>query len=232
MKNYCTETDLKGYFPELDLYKWGGETDFSKFKAGAETKVCLDLKNKGYDLRKLQTPLMLINSTLFSSKTTETVEDKTNRLRFVYELVLDVPELTPEVPEQTSIILQGANTSSGGTVWTDIINIDTTTSITSSSVFTDAYKYYRLKYESTGNASSNIFLIETNYDILFIYKWLELIMMNGSKQQNDKYWLKMLYFKENYDAQLNSMVISIDENEDGEIESSERVTTNTVEYVR
>lgn len=224
MKNYCTETDLKGYFPELDLYKWGGETDFSKFKAGAETKVCLDLKNKGYDLRKLQTPLVLLNEEKIGTGETNAEEDKTNRLRLVYNFAINA--------DGNEFTLQGANVSSDNTIWNDIKTRVVDSSGEYSVIFTDAYKYYRIKYNFIEPLTPVIALIETNYDILFIYKWLELIMMNGSKQQNDKYWLKMLYFKENYDAQLNSMVISIDENEDGEIENSERVSTNTAEYVR
>lgn len=228
MKNYCTETDLKSYFPELDLYRWSNEPDFSQFKSGAEMKVCLDLKNKGYDLRKLQTPLVLLNGNMTSSTTTDKAEDTTNRLRCVYTVSTR--------NGTTSFILQGSNTGDlNDNEWADIKNVSITVTGENSIVFSDAYKYYRAKCVLGGVSpalSIIIKLVETNYDILFIYKWLELIMMNGSKQQNDRYWLKMLYFKENYDAQLNSMVISIDENEDGSIADDEQTTTNIAEYIR
>lgn len=221
MKNYCTITDLKYYFPEIENYKWTGENDFDKFKSGAEVKVATDIKNKGFDLRKLQTPLMLIDETLTVTGTGDSFEDTTNRLRLVYNVIATTGS--------NSFILQGSNDDEN---WHNIQTVTISGAGESSVVFTNAYKYYRASYTIGTSLNIDIYLVETNYDILFCYKQLELILMNASKTQNDQWWNKMLYFKESYDEQLNTMRISVDENDDEDITSDETVSTNVTTYFK
>lgn len=225
MKNYCTETDLKYYFPELDNYKWAGMSDFSGFITGAENKVGIDIKNKGYDLRKLQTELVLKSGQVTAIGVTDSVEDKANRLRLVYDCTDEA------IAVGNIFILQGSNDDEN---WNNVLSVTIPDVSEHSVCFVNAYKYYRLSFTVVAGAPSHrIFLVETNYDILFCYKALEHIMMNGSKEENDKYWIKMVYFKEMYDAQLNSMVISIDADDDGEIEDSEaKQSSGVATYVR
>jgi hypothetical protein len=225
LKNYCTLTDLKSYFPEIEDFLHTGETNFDKFKDGATLKVITDIKNKGYDLRQLQTPLNLLDDTLIASDVTEADEDSANRMRLVYNVIA--------YTGVNSFTLQGANENNDDTDWNDIETVTVTTTGESSLVFSEAYKYYRISYTIGTSLEIKINLVETNYDILFCFKQLEMILLNAHKKSGEQaWWDKMLYFREEYNENLGSMVISIDEDDSGEITSGEKASTNIVEYVR
>lgn len=221
MKNYCTETDLKGYFPEIADYLHNGETDFAKFKLAAEQDVASDILNKGYLLRQLQTPLNLINDTVTASDVSDAGSDSSNRLRVVYNV-------TAFSEAGNTFTLQGANEDEEDTDWNDIETVTVTATGENSFTFTQAYKFYRVEYTIAASGSLNfqVDLIEINYDRLFCYKWLELILMNASKAVNDKWWDKMIYFRESYNDKLGAMVISVDADDDGETTELESSSTN------
>lgn len=197
MKNFVTETDLKGYVPELAKFLWAGETDYSKQKAVAEQIVLGDLIDKGHILRQIQVPLLL---------TTEGQQDLINGMRFVCYLNSGSGDAT----------LYG---SSDNETFYEVTTLTFVDEDELSELITDTYKYYKIGLEA--GLDCTCYLYETNYDLLFAYKWLELILMDVFKQEGDMFYMRASYFKGMYDDKLNKMIVATDTDEDGEADETQ-----------
>ena len=207
MNNYVTETELKGFIPELTKYLWTSETDFSKQKTQAEQTVIRDLANRGYKVRELQPKL------IFDITGVDYIEDNINALRFVCT-----------ADSAGSIELLGSN---------DDVTYETVTTLTFTGAGTQSYmistpyRYYVVDTTESGYIS---FLCEITYDGLFAYKWLELILMDSFTERNDQYYERMLYFQNQYEKLLNTMILSVDIDGDGESDS--QTSFNSVNVTR
>lgn len=191
MKNYVVEADLKGYIPALAKLLWVSETSFSKQQVRAEQIVYGDLIDKGYTLRKLQVPDVLDES--------ESIES--DNMRFV---------VTPSTTTGTVTLLG----SDDNETFEDVVTLTFTTATEQTSLLTTTYKYYMV--ESTGGIEYTASLVETNFDLLFACKWLELILIDAMKNEGDQYHLKAQYFMGLYNDKLNKMQILYDGDDDGE----------------
>lgn len=212
MNNYVTETDLKGFLPELARLLWTGETTYDKQKLQAEQIVVSDLISKGYLIRQLQPKFSLDITGI------ESTEDTMNALRFV--CIAD---------SAGTIELLGSN---------DNENFDTITTLTFTALnyataqsyyITNPYKFYAVDTTETGYEA---FLIEIVYDRLFAYKWLELILMDAYTEKNDQYYEKMLYFYGMYNDLIGNMTIAQDLNDDGIITDDEISSSGIITFTR
>lgn len=211
LKNYIAETDLEGFVPELDQYLFTGETDWSKQKTRAEQIVIADLVNKGFQLRNLRPELTL-------STSTDSDEDVANRDRCVV--------VCTAFTSTAVVTVTGTNDTDDAYVTAGTSSNITATG-TSSFLLDDRYKYY--KYSNTGTATLTVFLVESsNYDLLFIYKWLELILRNSVVQENDAYHIKANWMRELYQNLWTSFSPFYDGDEDGEITASEKSNLTTM----
>lgn len=208
MKNFITETELKGYIPELTKYLWTGETDFSKQKTRAEQIVISDLIDKGYTVRQLQTGLYLSE--------TDGVEDERNGMRFVVNATAGTGTVT---------LLGSGDDDTYETATTLAITTTGETSV----LFTYPYRYYKI---TLGGVTGDAYLIETNYDLLFAFKWLELIMCDSFKEAGDQYYTRMEYFRNMYNEKLGRMKITVDADEDGSVDETESDNGSIINYVR
>jgi len=219
MKNYTDETFLKGFVPALTKYLWTGETTYNAQKEKAELIVRNDFIARGYNIAFIQVPLYLRESSVLSAtETTDSVEDEVMRLRYVYT----VP--TYSVTSTKTIALQGSNDDDTfETIQTFTPTAVTTTDVTG--YIADVFKYYRLVITLTSGTIDVTFkLIESSYDLFYAYKWLELIMMDAFKSENDMYYLKMLEFRNLYNDLWNKIKINEDTNEDGNLDDTESYT--------
>lgn len=202
IKNFITEDYLRGILPELDLYKWSSESDFSNFISQANNEIFEELRKKNLKLNKLMPELFLIDSgTVISDAGTYTgdsAEDTLNRLRFVY----DVTAFSGT--NDKTLTIQGSN---------DDVTFYTVESITISETGIDSiriseiYQYYRITFTQTeGSVTLSAYLIETTYDDLFAYKTLELIMRNVKKEDNDAQGIKQRDYNMFYNQILNSSI--------------------------
>lgn len=212
MINYVTETDLKGFIPELTKYLWNGETTFTAQKTQAEQTVISDLTSKGYLIRQLQ-PKFTLDIT-----GAESVEDNINALRFVCQ-----------ADEAGTIELLGSNDNETFETITTLTFTALNYATVQSYYITNPYKYYAV---NTTHDGYNAYLVELTYDRLFAYKWLELILMDAYSQENDAYYLKMLYFQSCYNDLLNNMTIAADLNDDGTISDDELSSSSIVNFKR
>lgn len=228
MKNYLTETDLKGFIPELTKYLWAGETDFSKQKEKAEIIVKNDFINRGYRNAFLRVALKLRESGTELGETTtgDAVQDKLTRLRYVYKIT---SYTAPEKDDAAiTITLQGCNTSDGTFEDITTITVTATTATEQTGIISNAFKYYKVKTTIvTGKVDFYFNLVETNYDLFFAYKWLELIMLDAMSETTDQYAERLEYFQKAYDKLWSSGLIFYDADESGTLDEDEGKTYNS-----
>lgn len=217
LTNYVDETYLKGFFPELTKYYWTGETSFDKSKEKAEQAVFIDFINRGYKAAFLRPALWLKESAnITATETTSAVEDTTTRLRYRYT----VTEHTGTTGK--TIALKGCNTETGTYTTITTITLGTTAVAETGGLITTPYKYYKLTTTlADGSLTYDFKLVETNYDLFFAYKWLEIILMNTTKEEGDQYHIKAMYFKDLYNKLWSDIKIIDDVNEDEELDSKE-----------
>jgi hypothetical protein len=215
MKNYIDETFLKGFLPALTKLLWTSETNYDKQKSTAEVIVRNDFIARGYRSAFLQSPLVIRTTDVISAtETTSAYEDTITRLRYVYT----VPTLTGG---NKTVVLQGCNTEDGTfeTINTFTLTASSTTEV--SGLIAQPFKYYKLVLTVTAGTLDFTFkLVESNYDLFFAYKWLELILLDSVKNEGDQYHLKMLEFREMYNDLWNKVTINEDLDEDGEVDDS------------
>ena len=204
LKNYIDETYLKGKTPELDEYLWASESDYTLEKASAEDIVKADFNDKGFQMRLLRPRLTL--------DTTTEEEDIGNRNRVVI--------ITSAVTGTASVAVKGCNTDDGTYVTAGTSSSITTTG-TSTFLLDDYYKYY--KYALTGTATVAVYLVESaNYDLLYAYMWLYLILKNKMSRKEDQFDIKAEEFLRLYNERWQNFSPFYDADEDGEITQSEK----------
>jgi len=194
IKNHVIETDLQRLVPELanDTYLWANQTNHSGQGVEAFNYVRQDLINKGYNLRNVMTPVTL---------STASAEDKINRLRWVATVTVT-----------GTIIIYG---SSDGTTWNTIQTTTISATGTTSYILPETYLYYK----TDGTATFTSELVDTTFDGLIKYKWIEFIFINAGKGTDNRYTEYALYFSKMYDELLNKMKVPTDTDADGEIET-------------
>jgi len=194
IKNHVIETDLQRLVPELanDTYLWANQTNHSGQGVEAFNYVRQDLINKGYNLRNVMTPLTL---------STTSAQDKINRLRWVATVTVT-----------GTIIIYG---SSDGLTWNTIQTTTISATGTTSYILPETYLYYK----TGGTATFTSELVDTTFDGLIKYKWIEFIFINAGKGTDNRYTEYALYFSKMYDELLNKMKVPTDTDADGEIDT-------------
>jgi len=214
MKNYTNETFLKGFVAPLSKYLWTGQTTYNSQKSNAELIVNNDFVSKGYRNSFIQVPLVLRESeTISANETGLAIEDNLVRMRYVYTVSVFTGTAK-------TIVLMGCNEEDGTFETVNTFTI-TSTSANMTGIISDSYKYYKLVSTVPGGTLNFTFkLVETSYDLFFAYKWLELILMDSFKEENDQYYLKMIEFRKMYNDLWNNVVINEDTDEDGTYDDS------------
>lgn len=222
LRNYTTESDVKRYIPNLDELLFSDAEDWTDQKTAAETEVINDLIVNHYDSLLLREDLLLRSSgsNITANETgTESGIDYLNRLRFIYT----VNSFTGDA---CNLILQG---SMDLTEWEDIKTIEITDEIDTSVIISKVMKYFRTKITITGTTSIDYSasMTETSFDLLFIYKWCEIILRTLYTNTEDQFYIKMLEFQKMYNDKFEKIRIFRDRNSDGEPEDLTNYLTVT-----
>jgi len=215
LKNYTIQSDLSQFLPEQELnnYLFTDATDYSDQKTGAEQIVLNDFVNRGYNVRLLRPELEL--------DTTDEVEDIASRNRIV--------AVVSAVTGTATIGITGANDTADTFVSCGSITVTSTG--TKTELLTGLYKYY--KYTTSGTITvTSVGLVETNYDLFYAYKWLELILKSARNEPDDIYDRKAQEYRQMYEDLFASAKLWIDKDEDGELDTTETVQTNTARLIR
>jgi hypothetical protein len=238
LRNYITETYLKGLFPELTKYLWTGETTYDKQKQLAEDLVSNDFVSKGYKLRQLRPQLDLrVSGTTATVATSETAtdEDIANRLRVVVNVTY--------ISGTATVNIQGTDVDDDSRVeadWVDIpVSITFATPATAitctaveeiTGVLKKPFKYYRCK--SDGEIDYDCYLIEQIFDMFYAFKWLKLIMLNSMSMDNDQFDKKKEELDNMYSGLWASSFYYIDKDDSGDLDTSEQSQGGTVYLTR
>lgn len=187
LRNFTNEEYIKGFYPGLNNLLWRTETDYSKQREKAEQIVINSLIAKGENLKAIMPELVLNRqgTTIDAETTGSAFQDIINRQRLVVETI----DFTGT---SATITLQGSSDNSGTSqIWTDITSIEVTTETetTQSILFTESYNQYRLVTTIDGSSTIDYkgYLVETVFDLLFAYKWLEIIFRESKKNSEDQF---------------------------------------------
>ncbi len=227
LEEYLTEADIKSLIPELSRFMWIDEIDYSPQKKQAISDVMLELSSKGYRLAQINPRLMIRNYGVLEDTdhtTDPTSEDTAARLRYV----LRIKEI--EFGHPLTIYLDGSNDRS------EWINIDTTIPEAGGLItmlLGSSYLYYRIRIETNGGRIDyEAYLCDTGIEKLIAYKWLELILLDRFTSEDDQYYLKMKYFKSEYERMLGRMKIWIDKDSDGITGEHEFSTSSSIRILK
>lgn len=226
-QNHITEEDIKAYIPELSRLLWADEADYKRQKNEAEKFVLQDLLDRGYKGVNIMPELILRQrGNIISADETGVIskEDFISRLRFVYNVNVFTSDGTK------IITLEGTNDKSA---WETVSVLNITGTGGSSVIISSLYRYYRVSATVTGGSIDyKAWLIETTFERLISFKWLELILLDRYAEENDQYHLKMKYFKNEYDKLWNTIKIWSDINEDGIVSENESGKTSSIKMLK
>jgi len=213
LKNHIAESYLYGYVPNLTDLLWTDETDYSEQRVKATDYVYNSMIQRNYKPKELMPELILRASGTVLSYPTDTTETTTGVLDTINRMRIVIDNITITTSGKT-ITLQGSNDN---TTFYTIQNITVPINTTSTSVvFYDSYKYYRLTTALTsGTIDYRAYIVETIYDELFSYKWLQYILMSVRRQGEDQFDLLIRDFDNMYNDILNNVKLYIDQNADG-----------------
>jgi hypothetical protein len=243
LSNYVAQADLLKYFPKLASYLPSTQNDFTTQITEAFNIVLDDIRARELEPRRLMIPLdlkrtitstddqdTLTSSTQTSSTTGTYIWGRTGFCRFV----ANVSAITAG-GGTFSIQLQGsndiaANQSTAPDNWTNVGSALTpTTTGNTSTVIQAEYKFYRYVNIQTGTSITYTLALYENYvERWIIYKALEMICRDQSREVNDIWWERMRTFANLYESAFKNYKFTIDDNDDNLV-GDEDSTDNTAQ---
>lgn len=228
IESYLTTTDINNREPDLVNYYPNGETDWSDAIADAWEEVTQDIRDMGWNVRKLCKRYSLQTSVTKTAAFTGTVtsaEDYLQRLR----LVVNVTAIaTVRTGASVTFKLEGTN-DDGITYETINSSISVTATGNTTVVFTSCYKKYRLSitaFKTITTITYSAYLVETSFERIHLYKTLEIIYRLLKRLNGDVYSDKEDKYTKMYEDKLNNTRFAYDEDDDEEISESESEENN------
>lgn len=187
LENFIQIADLQ--VKESRLLEWlSSTTTLNNHITDGFRKTVIELNKRNIDTRLIMVPLYLSNNiSLDSNYTGEWIPaQRFNRVRrFV---------IKKEISENSGdnyFILEGTNDLEHYAVITTIKNTDGAGTL--SQLFDAEYKYYRYKLtvDTSISFTGSIYLVETTFDDLIIYKTLQKIFTSLTRKEDDNFATKM-----------------------------------------
>jgi len=207
IKTFINSEDLYKKEPRLRDYISRDLISFDNIINDSLDVLIQDFKNRGKKIRLLGTVLALSSSV--------STEDKSERSRLIIELTKYVTDLV--------YIFEGSN---------DDVNFTYITSGTINEVSTlkvnisNFYKYYKLTV--TGTSLYNSYLIEQSFDQAHIYKSLEQCFRSLQSRADSNWKDKAEQYQKMYEAEIDKLLFTYDEDEDGVIEEEDTNKNNSI----
>jgi len=204
-KSFITASTLITEEPTLQKYIDEGAMNLDLILSTAEDHVINDLNNRRIQLKRINTPLALVNNTVSG-------KDEVERKRFVINVT---------AIENTCIAtLKGCNTTTGtfNTIFNDIV-IDSIGEV--SRIIKEPYLYYKLELSNTTNLTYSAYMIETSFDLVITYYALYLAYKQLIVLSSDVYNNQAIFYLEEYKQSLESLVYSYNEILDSDIAEDE-----------
>lgn len=217
-------TYLDGKTKEPRLLEWQSDAAvLTSHLSDGFKKTCAELNKRGIDTRLVMIPLALAtgSQTLTSSTTGSWIEaQRKNRVKR-----LVVNKVTCSDGGGSNVwYLDGSDDN--GTTWTNITSLTNTNGSGKISITFDAeYKYYRFRLVkgTTISFTGFIYLVETSFDDLIIYKYLEKTFRALSRKEDDDKMAKAKMYSDDFEGEIAGLSYSYDSDESGTIEEDESV---------
>jgi hypothetical protein len=211
---HVQHSDLTAREPQLQRYLSENEVDFSQLITEAKLQLALDLKNRGYKLKNLCTPLSLVAGV-------KSDLDKIERTR----LVINSSSVTGTV---TGTLKGGDSASENpATLISDDIVIHEPGIFTIQ--FEKTFDYYLLEF--TGTITEESYLVETSFELPHLYLSLNLVFKHLQNLSDDYYSQKALYYMDLYDQALRTLQFSYDLDEDNKVDAGD-VSYKRTRFIR
>lgn len=202
LRNYIDETYLKALIPNLDRFLFSGNENHSAEKAQAENEVIQRFINNKFKAIYLRPDLTLQESAtvITSSYSDSSEEDEYTRRRWC----INVSSNTGS----NVLTLQGRDEDTD--TWSDIQSVTITQTGDSSYLISEMFKFYRINMTIATSINYNSYLTETNYDLLFAYRWAMIIYRNAIKEEGDQFHTKYKIFEQLFENEFQTQIINYD----------------------
>ena len=199
IENHIHIDDLVVKEPRLKSPEYEfNETNLKNHIKDAFNRVCIELNKLNIDTRTIMAPIQLYDSTLTTKNFISDWIKSQNNNR-VKRLVVKVKE---PLTNDFKIILEGSNDN--GATGNRLVALDVNSNY-ASAMFDKEYKYYRfeVKAEADLNINTFIYLVETTFDDLIIYKSLENFFTAKYRTTGDTFFSKMGLYKSKFETELS-----------------------------
>jgi hypothetical protein len=224
---HITETEIKAFIPELSKMLWTGQDDYDAQRKKAIEYVCQELRDRGYTLPELMPEFIIRNNgnTIIDKEKTEAQgEDSLQRARYILQPVVLTPGANAEITIEGSFDISHWFTAAA-------FNINSASAVTGT--FETQFSHYRVLTDvEHGTIDFRLYLVETGIEKLVIYKWLELILLDKYSREDDLYYLKMKYFRNEYESLFKSLRIHTDADGNGEAATNEFTKPGSVRILK
>lgn len=204
-KSFITASSLIIEEPTLQAYINENQIDLVNIIDKAEEHVINDLQNKRIQLKRINTPLYLVSSTVSG-------KDEVERKKFVINISI--------LPSDLIVTLKGCNTTTGTfvTIFDDLV-------ITTIGEYTkfikSPYLYYKVELSYTTGVTYESYLIETAFDLPVFNYAMYLAYKQLVVLSNDVYADKATLYLDEYKMLMESLVYSYNEVLDTDISEDE-----------
>jgi len=227
LETHITESDIKAYIPELSKMLWSGQADYTAQKDRAIEHVSQMLKDRGHSLQAIMTRFTLRKSGVLieDKEISEAPKDELiQRSRWVFKPIQFSPGTI------ASIRIEGSFDREN---WQSVYILSIDSDSEQTGILPALYTYYRVVTNvEIGAIDFVMYLVETGIEKLIIYKWLELIMLDKYSDENDMYFLKMKYFRREYEELAEGIRIFTDSNNDGEAQENEFTKPGSIKMLK
>ena len=210
IENHIKIDDILIKEPRL-LIDWkGSEGVIENHIKDSFNRICTELTKLNIDTRLVMIPLKLYNGEIYNNQIGNWVKAQTrNRVKRLV-IKTDAP-----APHDFKIYLDGSDNgvTNNQQLVTLVINTNYTTA-----TFATEYKFYRFRVESESalNLMTNIYLCETSFDDLIVYKTLENFFVGKYRVESDGFLSKAQFYKNKFDTELETLTFAYDLNNEND----------------
>jgi hypothetical protein len=219
IENHIKIVDLLIKEPRL-IEDWSPTDDtLNNHINDAFNKVCNELAKYQIDTRHVMIPLRLYEGKIYNNQIGNWVKAQSrNRVKRI------VIKINGQAPSVLKIYLDGTQDDRvANNQWVDNLVTLHVNSNFATATFPIEYKFYRFKIEFEAelepnlNLFANIYLVETAFDDLIIFKTLENFFFFFFRTESDGFLSKMQMYKNKFIAELENLTCFSDEDEKPQI---------------
>jgi hypothetical protein len=214
MKINVSHNDIIKREPTLERYLYPDRLNYEQDIEDAIILVKQDVKNTGVDFKKVNVPLLIAEGE--NTGTSEFSEiDFSNREKVLYK-----------VSDITGIVVFTLYNSNDETVQ----KLAVSENGFYSKVLTETSSKFKLSI--SGTCKYKVEAVEIGFDLLVIYKALEMIYRSLSNESGSNWETKASKYETYYNNSFNAIVYGYDKDGSGTIDKDEITANNTISYYR